>query len=86
MSLKHELQSVISGNGTVRNGKIIQTITDHLRRKKTTVSEAAKAKLDKEQETQVLIELAESEGGACGASGSSSSKDKSKSNATQALK
>jgi hypothetical protein len=37
MSLKHELQNIISGNGSVRNGKIIQAITDYLRRKKETV-------------------------------------------------
>ena len=57
MSLKHELQSIISGNGSVRNGKNIQTITDHLRRKKEAVQGAAKAKLVKEQETKVLIEF-----------------------------
>ncbi len=57
MSVKHELQSVISGNGSVRNGKIIQTITNHLRRKKKTVSELKKTKLIKEQETKVLIEF-----------------------------
>ncbi len=61
MSLKHELQSIISGNGSVRNGKIIQTITDHLRRKKKTVQGTAKAKLIKEQETQVLIEFVEAQ-------------------------
>jgi hypothetical protein len=52
MSLKHELQNIISGNGSVRNGKIIQAITDYLRRKKETVQGITKAKLDKEQETQ----------------------------------
>jgi len=57
MSLKHELQSIISGNGSVRNGKIIQTITDYLRGKKEAIQGAAKAKLVKEQETQVLIEF-----------------------------
>lgn len=60
MSLKHELQSIISGNGSVRNGEIIQTITDYLRRKKTPVSGTEKAKLIKEQETQVLIEFIDS--------------------------
>lgn len=59
MSLKYELQSIISGNGSVRNGKIIQTITDYLRRKKETVSNLKKAKLIKEQETQVLTEFIE---------------------------
>jgi hypothetical protein len=57
MSLKHELQNIISGNGSVRNGKIIQAITDYLRRKKETVQGITKAKLDKEQETLVLIEF-----------------------------
>lgn len=57
MSVKHELQCIISGNGSVRNGEIIQTITGYLRGKKKTVSELAKAKLIKEQETQVLIEF-----------------------------
>jgi hypothetical protein len=60
MSLKHELQSIISGNGSVRNGKVIQTITDYLRRKKTPVSGIKKAKFIKEQETQVLIEFIDS--------------------------
>jgi len=57
MSVKDELQSIISGNGTVRNGKIIQTITSHLRGKKEAVQGTAKAKLIKEQETQVLVEF-----------------------------
>ena len=62
MSIKHELQSIISGNGLVRNGKIIQTITDYLRGKKKTIQGAAKTKLVKEQETQVLIDYVESQG------------------------
>jgi hypothetical protein len=62
MSIKHELQSIISGNGSVRNGKIIQTITDYLRGKKKTIQGAAKTKLVKEQETQVLIDYVESQG------------------------
>lgn len=62
MSLKHELQSIISGNGSVRNGKIIQTITDYFRGKKEAIQGAAKAKLVKEQETQVLIEFIDSQG------------------------
>ena len=59
MSLKHELQSIISGDGSVRNGKIIQAITSYLRRKKKTVQGTPKAKFLKEQETQVLIEFIE---------------------------
>ena len=57
MSVKHELQSIISGNGPVRNGEIIQTITNHLRRKKETIQGTEKTKFIKEQETQILIEL-----------------------------
>ncbi|MFM7015022.1 MAG: hypothetical protein ACKOX3_01725 [Bacteroidota bacterium] len=38
MSIKHELQNIISGNGKVRHGEIIQTITNYLRGKKATVS------------------------------------------------
>lgn len=57
MSLKHELQNVISGNESVRHGKIIQTITDHLRRKKKAIQGAATAKPVKEQEAQILIEF-----------------------------
>jgi hypothetical protein len=61
MSLKYELQSIISGNGSVRNGKIIQTITSHLRGKKKAIQGTAKAKLIKEQETQILIDYAETQ-------------------------
>jgi len=57
MSLKHELQNIISGNGSVRNGEIIQTITDHLRRKKEAVSDFKEAKLNKVKETEVLKEF-----------------------------
>ena len=57
MSVKHELQNIISGNGSVRNGKIIRSITDYLRRKKKTVSNLKEDKLDKDQETQVLKEF-----------------------------
>lgn len=61
MTIKHELQSIISGNGSVRNGKIIQAITDHLRGKKKAIQATTKAKLVKEQETQILIEFVESQ-------------------------
>ena len=61
MSIKYELQNIISGNGPVRNGKIIQTITEHLRGKKTAISGVAKEKFHKEQETQILIGFIESE-------------------------
>ena len=59
MSVKHELQSIISGNGSVRNGKNIQTITDYLRGKKKAIQGIEKAKLIKEQETQILVEFIE---------------------------
>ncbi|MCU0361703.1 MAG: hypothetical protein MUF75_13520 [Bacteroidia bacterium] len=59
MSLKHELQSIISGDVSVGNGKIIQAITGYLRRKKEAVQGTSKAKLNKEQETQVLIDYIE---------------------------
>jgi len=59
MSLKHELQDIISGNGSVRNGKIIQTITDYLRGKKKAVSQTSESKFLKKQETQALIEFIE---------------------------
>jgi hypothetical protein len=62
MSLKNELQSIISGDGPVRNGKIIQTITGHLRRKKEAIPKPEKAKFDKEQEAKILIEFVESQG------------------------
>ncbi len=62
MSLKHELQSIISGNGPVRNGEIIQTITDYLRGKKKAISAVEKTEFSKEQEAQVLIDLIETKG------------------------
>ncbi|HZV69544.1 MAG TPA: hypothetical protein VFG10_08370 [Saprospiraceae bacterium] len=62
MSLKHELQSVISGNGSVSNGEIIQTITDYLRGKKKAISKVEKTGFNKEQETQGLIDLIETKG------------------------
>ncbi len=60
MSVKDELQNIISGNGPVRHGKIIQTITGYLRGKKEAIPESEKAKFDKEQETKILIEFVES--------------------------
>jgi hypothetical protein len=61
MSVKNELQSIISGNGKVRHGEIVQTITNHLRGKKKTISEVEKTKFYKEQETEILIEFIISE-------------------------
>lgn len=62
MSFKNELQNIISGNGPVRHGKIVQAITIHLRRKKEAIPEPEKAKFNKEQETQILVEFAGLEG------------------------
>lgn len=57
MSIKHELQDIISGNGSVRNGKIVQSITDYLRRKKKAVSNLTAREFDKNKETKVLKEF-----------------------------
>ena len=59
MNVKYELQSIISGNGSVRNGEIIQTIASYLRAKKEAIQGSSDAKLDKEQEAQILIEYIE---------------------------
>ena len=56
MSVKYELQVIISGNGQVSFGKTIQAITHHLRREKETIQGFAETKLfSKEQETKILI-------------------------------
>lgn len=57
MSIKHELQNIISGNGSVGNGKIIQSITDYLRRKKEAISNLKEGELNKNKETQILKEF-----------------------------
>jgi hypothetical protein len=62
VSIKHELQNIITENAKVRNGEIIQSITDYLRGKKKTISEIEKAKFLKKQETQVLTEFIENNG------------------------
>lgn len=54
MSIKHELQNIISGNESVGNGKVIQTITEYIRREKKAVSNLAEGKFDKKKETQIL--------------------------------
>ena len=59
MSLKYELQNIISGNGSVRNGKIIQTINHILRREKEAISGFERTKFLKEKETKVLIDYIE---------------------------
>jgi len=55
MSLKHELQDIISGNGSVRNGEIIQAVLAYLRSKKETGSKVEETKLFKTQETETII-------------------------------
>jgi len=55
MSVKHELQNIISGNGSVRNGETIQPIARYLRGKKEAISQTEKAEFSKKQETQILI-------------------------------
>lgn len=59
MSTKNELQNIISGNGSVRNGDTIQSISSFLRGKKKSVSYAEKAKFSKVEETQILIDYVE---------------------------
>ncbi|MBC7865378.1 MAG: hypothetical protein IAF38_20550 [Bacteroidia bacterium] len=60
--MKHELQDIISGNGSVRNGEIIQTITAYLRGKKKTVSSLEKGEFSKLKETKILIQFIEDSG------------------------
>ncbi|MGL4596591.1 MAG: hypothetical protein ACRCYO_03630 [Bacteroidia bacterium] len=59
MHIKNELQNIISGNGQVRHGEAIQTISAYLRGKKNAVSNAKETKLSKDEETKVLIEYVE---------------------------
>jgi len=59
MSLKSELQNIISGNGEVRYGKTIQTINHYLRREKKAIFGSEKAKFFKAQETKILINYIE---------------------------
>ena len=57
MSLKHDLQNIISGNGSVRHGENIQAITSYLRRKKEAISRAQEKEYSKDQETEILVEF-----------------------------
>jgi hypothetical protein len=59
MSIKLELQNIISGNGEVRHGNLIQTIKLYLRREKKAISGLEKTKLLKAQETKILIDYIE---------------------------
>lgn len=53
MSLKHELQDIIAGNGSVRCGETIQAISAYLRRKKEAGSGVENG-WTKVQETEAL--------------------------------
>lgn len=57
MSIKHELQNIISGNGSVGNGKVIQSITDYLRRKKKAIPDFKEEQFNKKKEEQILKEF-----------------------------
>ena len=55
MKFKHELQNLLSGNGSVRYWENIQAITAYLRGKKKAGTEFEK-EWNKDQETEALIE------------------------------
>ena len=59
MQIKHELQNIISGDGQVRHGEIIQSITRYLRGKKKANSGTEKTKFIKEQEKEILLNFIE---------------------------
>jgi hypothetical protein len=52
--MKHELQRIISGKSTVRNGAAIQAATRYLKGSQGTSKLAKDSKLYKQQETEVL--------------------------------
>jgi hypothetical protein len=56
MSLKHELQDIISGNGTVRFGEAIQSAKRFIRGKKETIQGIEETKQFQIQEAQILTE------------------------------
>ena len=57
MTIQYELQNIISGNGHVRHGEIIQAINAYLKRKKEAVSKLKETKFGKDEETKVLTEF-----------------------------
>jgi hypothetical protein len=59
MSIKNELQDIISGNGKVKHGSPIQAINFYLRREKEADSNFETAKFIKKQETEILIDYIE---------------------------
>ena len=59
MSIKNELQDIISGNGKVKHGSPIQAINFYLRREKKANSNVEKAKFIKKQETEILLNYIE---------------------------
>jgi hypothetical protein len=54
MTVKHELQNIISGNGSVSNGKIIQSIASYLSGKEKAIPNAEKTKFFKTEEAEIL--------------------------------
>jgi Serine/Threonine/Tyrosine Kinase found in polyvalent proteins len=54
MTLKHALQSIISGDEPVRFGTTIQAASSYLRGKKKAVQQAKKAEFNKKQEAEAL--------------------------------
>jgi hypothetical protein len=54
VSLKYELQSIISGNGEVRHGGIIQAVAAHLAREKDAIFETQGKECSRKE---VIIEV-----------------------------
>lgn len=55
MTLKNELQNIISGTGKVKHGSLIQAVNFFLRREKASNPNAEKPEFLKKQETEILI-------------------------------
>lgn len=62
MSIKYELQNIISGNGSVGKGENIQAINRFLRREKAAISPAEKAKFTKVEEAKLLTIILDEHG------------------------
>lgn len=60
MSLKYELQSIISGNGEVRHGGIIQAVAAHLAREKDTIFKTQGKECSKKEEEIIIADFSES--------------------------
>jgi hypothetical protein len=59
MTVKHELQNIISGNGSVSNGKIIQSISNYLSGKEKAIPNSEKTEFFKTEETKILVQFIE---------------------------